>query len=71
MMAKQDTVLELQDMLKSNRNTFTGTGANKLSEVNETFSKMAAKGVYKKKGLTLRGIEDLHLLHHRLNQPAN
>ncbi|MEO8174470.1 MAG: hypothetical protein ABI581_15350 [Sediminibacterium sp.] len=35
------------------------TGATKLSRANDTYNKLIDKGIIKKRGFTLRGIEDI------------
>lgn len=39
-----------------------------LSKANDFYNEMIAKGITKKRGYTLRGIEDLHLLNVNYNR---
>lgn len=38
-----------------------------LSRANETYNRLVSKGIIKKRGYTLRGIEDTHLFHFSKN----
>lgn len=40
-----------------------------LSKANDTYNKLLNKGTIKKRGYTLRGIEDSHLLRFSFNKP--
>lgn len=40
---------------------------NILLNANEHYNRLLEKGIVKKRGYTLRGIEDIHLLHIRPN----
>jgi hypothetical protein len=39
----------------------------KLLKANENYNRLVNSKIFKKRGFTLRGIEDAHLLHQRVN----
>lgn len=59
-MKKESLVDNFQQLIK-NRESVNNEN-NNLSKINDTYNKLVEKGLIKKRGYTLRGIEDAHLL---------
>ena len=68
-MAKNDEKIEVRigELVKKNDGKHTSENGKKLRKANDEFNELVSKGIIEKKGLTLRGIEDIHLLHLRPN----
>jgi hypothetical protein len=61
-------VTELNDVIKKEEAKQHGTKNNdSLLVANDYYNKLIENGMVKKRGFTLRGIEDTHLFNVRLN----
>lgn len=57
----------VKKLLAANKNKFDSKMASKISSADAAYNKLVAAGIVTKKGYTLRGIEDIHLLQLRVN----
>ena len=57
----QETILERESLMKENESYLA------LNEANALYNKLVEDGITKKRGFTLRGIEDSHLFQIKLN----
>lgn len=65
---KESVVAQLERVLKAQEEqTKKSHGSNSLWRANELYNKLVNNGVIKKRGYTLRGIEDSHLFQVKLN----
>lgn len=55
------------EIVQKNKNKYKGDGHKKIAEANDVYNKLVSQGLVEKRGYTLRGIEDVHLLHIRPN----
>jgi len=58
---------KLEEFVKTNESKFKSEGFKKLLIANDKYNKLVSDGVLKKRGFTLRGIEDIHLFHVKIN----
>jgi hypothetical protein len=58
---------KLEQFVKSNENKFKSDSFQRLSIANDKYNKLVSTGLVKKRGFTLRGIEDMHLFHVKIN----
>jgi hypothetical protein len=58
---------KLSEVINSNDKKFDTDSFKSLSTANEKYNNLLKTGTIKKRGYTLRGIEDTHLLHFRIN----
>lgn len=66
-MENQSIVSKLQEIIaKEEQELQHTTTAAQLLSANEYYNKLVEEGMIKKRGFTLRGIEDTHLLNVRL-----
>lgn len=67
-MAKDKKIIEkLQDLVRSNEDKFKSESFHRLSKANDKYNKLISDGITRKRGFTLRGIEDIHLLRFKIN----
>lgn len=62
-----DIAKKVQDMIKVNNEKVLSSNSQKVARAHEASNKLVEKGILEKRGYTLRGIEDIHLLHLRPN----
>jgi hypothetical protein len=58
---------KVEDLVKKNRNKYDSISHKKVAIANEKYNTLISSGIVEKRGYTLRGIEDIHLLHIRPN----
>ena len=64
-------VTELKEIIKSEEKRVQDrNGYIILNKVNDRYNEMIKKGTIKKRGYTLRGIEDSHLINIRFNSKS-
>jgi hypothetical protein len=64
----QNLVSELEQILKiKNAEKKSSNAYSRLDKINDKYNKMVKNGSLKKRGYTLRGIEDTHLINIRFN----
>lgn len=62
---KKETITE--DFQKIFIDTKTGKNDSPLAKANDNYNELVSKGIIKKRGYTLRGIEDAHLFQLKFN----
>ncbi|HEX7846288.1 MAG TPA: hypothetical protein VF476_10860 [Chitinophagaceae bacterium] len=63
----KDISAKMGEIVQKNKNKYKGDGHKKIAEANDVYNKLVSQGLVEKRGYTLRGIEDVHLLHIRPN----
>jgi hypothetical protein len=64
---KKNIALELRTVIGDNQDKFKTESFKKLSQANDKYNSLVKSGTIKKRGYTLRGIEDSHLYRTTLN----
>ena len=62
---QQNIVIELENLIKKEEKKDDDL---KLNVANELYNRLVKEGTIKKRGYTLRGIEDYKLIRHSLNK---
>ena len=60
-------IKEVVELVRKNESQQLSGNARKLALADELFNKLVERGLLEKRGFTLRGIEDIHLLQVRPN----
>jgi hypothetical protein len=64
---KKDITTQIADFVKANENKFKSGESKKIILADKKYNELLNEGFVKKRGYTLRGIEDVHLLQFRIN----
>jgi hypothetical protein len=66
-MARYNITQKMGELVKESSNKYVADTHKKIAAANEIYNKLVSNGIVKKRGYTLRGIEDIHLLQIRPN----
>lgn len=65
---QENIIKKMEELVKENENKYNSSNREKVAKADEIYNSLISKGVIKKRGYTLRGIEDFHRLRVRPNK---